>query len=104
MKGEVLDGVGLRMTPEDNVATALDDLEAGHRLTVEGRTVELVDDVPFGHKFALADVDAGEEITKYGYVIGRASQPIESGEWTHVHNVESTRGRGDLREQGGEPA
>jgi altronate dehydratase small subunit len=104
MKGEVLDGVALRMTPDDNVATAIEDLDAGHRLTVGDRTIELVDEVPFGHKFALEAVDAGEEITKYGYVIGRASQPIRSGEWAHVHNVESTRGRGDLREQGGEPA
>lgn len=104
MKGEVLDGAALRMTPEDNVATALDDLEVGHRLTVEGRAVELADEVPFGHKFALADLDAGEEVTKYGYVIGRASESISAGEWAHVHNVESTRGRGDLQERGGEPA
>lgn len=104
MKGDVLDGAALRMTPEDNVATALEDLEAGRRLTVEGRTVEVGDEVPFGHKFALVDVDRGEEITKYGYVIGRASEPIGAGEWAHVHNVESTRGRGDLQERGGEPA
>jgi len=104
MKGEVLDGAALRMTPEDTVATALDDLEAGHRLSVEGRTVELVDEVPFGHKFALQPIAAGEEITKYGYVIGRATEDIEPGTWVHVHNVESTRGRGDLRDRGGEPA
>jgi altronate dehydratase small subunit len=104
MKGEVLDGAALRMTPEDTVATALDDLEAGRRLSVEGRTVELVDEVPFGHKFALQPIAAGEEIAKYGYVIGRATEDIDPGAWVHVHNVESTRGRGDLRERGGEPA
>jgi altronate dehydratase small subunit len=104
MKGEVLDGVALRMTPEDDVATALKDLAVGHRLSVEGRSVELADEVPFGHKFALRAIGAGEEVTKYGYVIGRATEDIEPGEWVHVHNVESTRGRGDLRERGGEPA
>ena len=104
MKGEVLDGVALRMTPADNVVTALDDLEAGHQLSVEDDTVELVDDVPFGHKFALGPIEAGEEITKYGYVIGRATEAIEPGTWVHVHNVESTRGRGDLGERGGEAA
>ena len=104
MKGDVFDGVALRMTPDDNVATALEDLEAGHRLTVEERTVELAEDVPFGHKFAIRAIDAGEDVTKYGYVIGRASESIDAGEWAHVHNVESTRGRGDLQEQGGEAA
>ena len=104
MKGEVLDGAALRMTPEDTVATALEDLEAGRRLTVEGRTVELSEAVPFGHKFALRAIEEGEEVTKYGYVIGRASHSIDPGEWVHVHNVESTRGRGDLGERGGEAA
>lgn len=104
MKGEVLDGVALRMTPEDNVVTALDDLEAGHAISFGGESIELSEDVPFGHKFALRAIAEGEEITKYGYVIGRASQPIAPGEWAHVHNVESTRGRGDLKQQGGEPA
>ena len=104
MKGEVLDGVALRMTPEDNVATALDDLDAGHRLAFEGGSLELADELPFGHKFALRAIEAGEEITKYGYVIGRATEDVEPGAWVHVHNVESTRGRGDLRERGGEPA
>lgn len=104
MKGEVIDDAALRMTPEDTVATALDDLEAGRRLTVEGRTVELGEAVPFGHKFALRAIEEGEEITKYGYVIGRATEPIAPGEWVHVHNVESTRGRGDRGKQGGEPA
>jgi altronate dehydratase small subunit len=104
MKGDVLDGIALRMTPEDNVGTALDDLERGQTLTVEGRTVELSEDVPFGHKFALQSIPEGEEVTKYGYVIGRASESIAAGDWAHVHNVESTRGRGDLGGQGGEPA
>ncbi|MEF8842408.1 MAG: UxaA family hydrolase [Haloarculaceae archaeon] len=104
MKGEVLDGAALRMTPEDTVATALEDLEAGRRLTVEGRTVELSDAVPFGHKFALRAIEEGEEVTKYGYVIGRAAEPVAPGDWVHVHNVESTRGRGDIHDRGGEPA
>ena len=104
MKGEVLDGAALRMTPEDNVATALEDLEPGRRLTVEGRSVELSEAVPFGHKFALRAIEEGEEVTKYGYVIGRSTEPVASGDWVHVHNVESTRGRGDLQERGGEVA
>jgi altronate dehydratase small subunit len=104
MKGEVFDGAALRMTPEDSVATALEDLEAGRRLTVEDRSVELSEAVPFGHKFALRPIEVDEEVTKYGYAIGLATESIAPGDWVHVHNVESARGRGDLRENRGEPA
>lgn len=96
MKGEVLDDAALVMTRRDTVATAIDDLKAGRELAVGDRTVTLSEPVEFGHKFALADVADGEEVVKYGEVIGRASEPISTGEWVHVHNCESTRGRGDL--------
>lgn len=96
MKGEVLNGVGLHMSADDNVLTAIDDLSAGASITYDGREIELPEDVPFGHKIALVRIEAGERIGKYGETIGRASQVIESGEWIHTHNCESTRGRGDL--------
>jgi len=96
MKGEVLDDVALVMAQGDTVATAIDDLDARHELTVGDRTVTLSEPIEFGHKIALVDVAAGEEIVKYGEVIGRASERVSTGDWVHVHNCESTRGRGDL--------
>jgi altronate dehydratase small subunit len=96
VKGSVLDDVALVMTPDDTVATAIDDLDAGHELVADDRTLVLSEAIEFGHKFALSDIEVGEEITKYGAVIGRASEPIAAGDWVHVHNCESTRGRGDL--------
>jgi altronate dehydratase small subunit len=96
MKGSVIDGVALRMTPTDDVATALEDLEAGRAFTVDGEAFALAEPVAFGHKFALRPVEAGAPVEKYGHVIGRASEPIAAGEWVHVHNLESTRGRGDV--------
>ena len=47
-----------------------------------------------GHKLALRQIGSGEEILKYGSVIGRATQDILPGEHVHVHNVQSLRGRG----------
>lgn len=96
MKGEILDGDALLMTADDVVATAIDDLEGGHELDLGGRTLVLPEAVEFGHKFALVNIEEGEEIIKYGEVIGRASEPIVAGDWVHVHNCDSTRGRGDL--------
>jgi altronate dehydratase small subunit len=85
---------------QDNVATAIRDIPAGRAAQVgiedESVSVTVSKDISFGHKFALHHIRRGEEILKYGTVIGRATQDIQPGEHVHVHNVESTRGRGDL--------
>jgi altronate dehydratase small subunit len=84
----------------DNVATAIRELEAGETVEVgvgdDVREIEIAEDVPFGHKIAIADIAAGDTITKYGTSIGNATEAIAPGQWVHVHNVESNYGRGDL--------
>jgi len=95
------------MAKSDNVATSLDDLSAGREFDVSGQPVSISEGIPFGHKFALQAIDDGEKLYKYGEVIGRATRPIEPGDWVHTHNCESTRGRGDLSSadaSGGEQA
>lgn len=88
------------MNKIDTTGNALDDIVAGEtvRWTLEGteHTAVAVDAIPFGFKMALRQVRAGEEIIKYGQVIGCASRPIRAGELVHVHNVCGSRGRGDL--------
>jgi hypothetical protein len=68
--------------------------------SVEGQgarqTVTLLDDIPSNHKFAPVDIKAGDPIIKYGLNIGRASCDIKKGQYVHIHNIESNRGRGDL--------
>lgn len=85
---------------EDNVATALRDLAASETVSVGvgERTVSvtLAGSVEFGHKFAIRSIEAGENILKYGEIIGRATVDIAAGVHAHVHNIESLRGRGDL--------
>jgi altronate dehydratase small subunit len=85
---------------QDNVATALRVLQKGETVLVgigDGTVaVALVEDVEFGHKIALHDIATGDDIIKYGEVIGRATKKIPGGAHAHVHNVESLRGRGDL--------
>lgn len=82
---------------EDNVATALRNLEAGKEIILEGEQVKIVlrEAVEAGHKFSLADLSPGDEVVKYGAVIGIASCPISVGCHVHLQNVESNRGRGD---------
>ena len=50
-----------------------------------------LDDIAFGHKLSLRKIRKGEEIIKYGEIIGVASRAIPAGEWVHTHNVDSAR-------------
>ena len=76
----------------DNVATMLDDVEAGARVQVLGdgdRVVESLEPISMGHKIALIDIAPGESVTKFGVAIGRASGAIQVGQWVHLHNLVS---------------
>ncbi len=76
----------------DNVATALTALiPGGTALLGDAATPEIhaVTDVPLGHKIALRDIRNGEDIIKYGVVIGRATADIPSGSWVHLHVMRS---------------
>ena len=94
-----IDAIVLR--EKDNVATSLRDLESGEDALVgtleRTQRFSVREKIPYGHKFALRDILKGEEIFKYGEVMGRATCDIPSGKHVHVHNVESLRGRGDLK-------
>jgi altronate dehydratase small subunit len=96
-----MDAIMLHET--DNVATALRDLAAGEEIVVgiqeHTRRVRLGQAIAFGHKLAVVEIGKGENVLKYGEVIGRATQTIPKGCHAHVHNIESLRGRGDLAAQ-----
>lgn len=76
----------------DNVATALEQLDAGTVNLLGDCRMESItakEEIPRGHKIAVEDIFAGEDIVKYGVRIGRASRDIEAGEWIHLHNIHS---------------
>ncbi len=75
----------IQISPADNVAVALNDIEIGDNLGIGGVTAAQA--VARGHKIALAPIAQGEKVVKYGYPIGIASQTIAPGEWVHTHNV-----------------
>lgn len=87
----------IQVDAKDNVATTTSIVEAGDPVEVlnpNGDVIleaEPVEKIIFGHKLALKDLETGEEIVKYGEVIGVASKPIKIGEWVHIHNVVSAR-------------
>ena len=76
----------------DNVATALCPLQPGQiRLTGDAGVPSLTcaEQIPDGHKIALRQIHAGEQIVKYGIVIGQATREIGEGTWVHLHCMRS---------------
>jgi len=86
----------LGLAPEDNVAVALEDIEAGDMVNVDfkgkgSRSVEAVENIPFGFKVSLKDIPKEGYILKYGEIIGRAVSNIKIGAQVHVHNIQGVR-------------
>ena len=84
------------ISDRDNVATALEPLGVGEAVHASGAELVIVEPIPRGHKVALRAIRCGEPIVKYGSAIGLATMDVAAGAHVHVHNVASTRGRGDL--------
>ena len=83
------------ISDRDNVATALEALEAGQ--VIGGQAPFTVhEQIPRGHKVAMRAIPEGESVIKYGNPIGVATAAIPAGCHVHTHNVASGRGRGDL--------
>ena len=74
----------VRLSAQDNVVVARATVLPGIELPDEAITT--LGQVPKGHKVATRPIAEGEQILKYGQVIGFASQPIEAGAHVHEHN------------------
>ncbi|MGO4706177.1 UxaA family hydrolase [Microvirga sp. 2MCAF38] len=73
----------VRLHERDNLVVAVEPIEVGslvHGIAARER-------VPRGHKMAIAAVQQGEPILKFGQIIGFALKNVEPGEWLHEHNV-----------------
>ena len=86
----------LVISDRDNVATALEVLDAGRALDIGGHHVVVQERIASGHKIALVPIASGQPVVKYGSAIGTATADIAAGAHVHTHNVASSRGRGDL--------
>ncbi len=81
----------LLLHASDNVAVARRPLLAGEVLSVAGQQIRVAEPIPANHKLALAAINTGKTIRKFGQPIGSASQPIGPGQWVHTHNVSIER-------------
>lgn len=79
----------LLLNEEDNVLVLRRGIAAGEQIDIEAGKVETDRNLNLGHKVARRAISEGEEILKYGAVIGVATTPIKAGGHVHVHNVRS---------------
>ncbi len=82
----------IQIHPTDKVAVALQPLTAGSVVRIGEKTITLLQDIPRGHKFAVQDMEAGENVIKYSYPIGLTREPITAGAWVHTHNMQTALG------------
>jgi len=81
----------------DHVGVATEDIAEGERVegvTLDGETTYEVTAraaVPLGHKVAVAAVEPGGTVLKYGIPIGRTETGFEVGDYVHTHNLRSAR-------------
>jgi len=75
----------LRLSAKDNVLIALKAVPKGTK--TDGITLK--SSISLAHKVAATDIKKGDDVLKYGVVIGRASEDIPAGAHVHVHNLES---------------
>ncbi len=87
----------LKIDDKDNVAIATRNMEKGVAVVIDGkRLFEAAEVIEAGHKIALAPIDAGEKVFRYGEPIVETTRAIGLGEWVHVHNTQPIPG--DLKE------
>ena len=93
--------LALKVNDLDNVATIFaNGTTDGMEIEIRDKkgnseNVNVIGDIPYGHKIAVKPITKGEDIIKYGEEIGIATKDIKKGEYVHVHNLDSKRGRGD---------
>ncbi len=71
----------------DNVCVAARDLSPGDQIATPHYTIELAEPIRLGHKIALRAMAPGEQVVKYGQIIGFTTTAVSAGAWLHTHNV-----------------
>jgi (2R)-sulfolactate sulfo-lyase subunit alpha len=85
-------------TSKDNVGVVVvEGLKAGTEMlgviteTDTTLTLAAKHDIPIGHKVALAELQSGDTVIKYGADIGRMIAGAAPGDHVHVHNLKTKR-------------
>ncbi len=72
----------------DNVVTLTAAVQAGDPVRWAGGETSARASIPFGHKVAIANLERGSEVIKYGYPIGKANGPLRAGDLIHCDQLQ----------------
>ena len=83
----------IKINNNDNVIIALEELYPGDKVIYQDsknhNEITILQNIPFGHKVAIKPIKIGENIIKYGFPIGHATQIIQAGEHVHTFNIKT---------------
>ena len=79
----------LKINPSDNVVVAIQPLQAGESIVIDGQCIDVLQDTPAGHKIMLTDLNAGEDVIKYGYPIGHTTEEVKKGQWVNENQIKT---------------
>lgn len=82
----VVTGQVIKTNPNDNVAIVANPTGL-KRGAIVLNSIVLEEDIPMGHKVALQTLNEGDEVIRYGQVIGYANKFIEKGSWINEGNM-----------------
>lgn len=78
---------------KDNVVTCVREVAKGETVAWrDGEAVKTIvaeETIPYCHKIALVDIGEGDEVIKYGELIGKADTAIPAGHWVYHENIHS---------------
>ena len=69
----------LHIHENDNVLVALTDLLVGNKIDFQSRVLDLKYPIPTKHKVFINDMKEGDEVYMYGVVVGKLTEPVQSG-------------------------
>lgn len=79
----------IKVNENDNLVVALTDLVKDEVIDIDGKEIKLKEDVKRGHKIAIEEIKVDENVVKYGFPIGHATEGILEGQWIHTQNTKT---------------
>ena len=79
----------IKINPVDSVVVCLRPFKQGETINVNGKKIQVLQDTPAGHKVLINDAAKGENIIKYGYPIGHATEALKAGQWVNENNLKT---------------
>ncbi|TDO28785.1 UxaA family hydrolase [Sediminibacterium goheungense] len=89
----------IQVHPADNVLVALQDLAAGETLVWKEKAYTLLEPIPAKHKFTISTIAAGDAITMYGVLVGKAKTDLPVGVRISTENITHASGSYSLHER-----